>query len=296
MHKKNKHIKGYDFETLLKEFPKLEPFIFTNTHGTQTIDFANSEAVKTLNKALLKTHYNIDYWQFADAHLCPPIPGRVDYIHHLAALLKSYKFKNKIQALDIGTGATCIYPLLGFSEYNWSFVGTEVEQASLKNAQIIIDKNKLNANINLRLQKEKEHILSGVLQPKDAFMVSMCNPPFYKDEEEALEATQRKLKGLGNEGKQVVRNFSGTASELWFTGGEKAFLHSYLYESSLHKNNCFWFTSLVSNKALVKSMQKSLKKLGATEVKVINMQLGNKISRVVAWTFLTKEEQSKWFV
>ncbi|WP_055443485.1 23S rRNA (adenine(1618)-N(6))-methyltransferase RlmF [Lacinutrix himadriensis] len=296
MHKKNKHSKGYDFETLLKEFPKLEPFVFTNTHGTQTIDFANPEGVKILNKALLKSYYNIDYWEFADAHLCPPIPGRVDYIHHLAALLKPYNFKSEIQALDIGTGATCIYPLLGFAEYNWRFVGTDVENASLKNAQKIIDKNKLSDNITLRFQKDKAQILNGILKPEDTFMVSMCNPPFYKDEEEALEATQRKLKGLGNEGKQVVRNFSGTASELWFTGGEKAFLHTYLYESSLHKSNCFWFTSLVSNKALVKSMQKSLKKLGATEVKVINMQLGNKISRVVAWTFLTEEDKKDWLL
>lgn len=294
MHKNNKHVKGYDFEILLKELPELAPFVFTNAYQTQTIDFANPQAVKMLNKALLKTYYAIDYWEFDDAHLCPPIPGRVDYIHHIAELLKPDTFKNKIQVLDIGTGATCIYPLLGVSQYHWHFVATDVEEKALQNAQKIINNNALHDAISLRLQKDKSKILDGIIQPSDAFAVSICNPPFYKNQQDALAATQRKLKGLGKETEEAVRNFSGTASELWFPGGEKAFLHSYLYESSLYKKNCFWFTSLVSNKDLVKSMQKSLKKLGATHVKVIAMQQGNKISRVVAWTFLTAAEQKDW--
>ncbi|RBP32750.1 23S rRNA m(6)A-1618 methyltransferase [Oceanihabitans sediminis] len=294
MHKNNKHLKGYEFETLIKEYPDLKPFVFTNSYNTQTIDFANPDAVKTLNKALLNTYYNISYWEFDDAHLCPPIPGRVDYIHHLADLLQGYSFQKEIQVLDIGTGATCIYPLLGNAVYNWNFVTSDVDKDSLKNAQKIIDKNALSENIELRLQNDKSQILQGVLKQSDAFTLSMCNPPFYKNEAEALEATKRKLKGLGKDVSSVTRNFSGTASELWFSGGEKAFLHSYLYESSLFKTNCFWYTSLVSNKDLVKSMQKSLKKLGATQVKVIQMKLGNKISRVVAWTFLSKKEQQDW--
>ena len=144
------------------------------------------------------------------------------------------------------------------------------------------------------INTQKTQILKGILEPSDHFAVSMCNPPFYKSEHDALQSTMRKLSGLGKTQTQPIRNFSGTANELWYQGGEKAFLHTYLYESSLFKTNCFWYTSLVSNKDAVKSMQKSLKKLGATAVKVINMQLGHKISRVVAWTFLTEEEQKDW--
>ena len=122
----------------------------------------------------------------------------------------------------------------------------------------------------------------------------MCNPPFYKNEQDATQSNLRKLTGLNKENTKPNRNFSGTANELWYEGGEKAFLHTYLYESSLFKTQCFWYTSLVSNKDLVKSLQKSLKKLGATQIRVINMQLGNKISRIVAWTFLSIEEQKDW--
>mgnify|MGYP000980120055 FL=1 len=286
MHKNNKHKKGYNFKELIQAHSALEPFVFVNDYNSnETIDFANPEAVKALNVALLKSFYNIDYWKFPDAHLCPPIPGRVEYIHHLNDLLKPYKLKDNIRVLDVGIGATCIYPLLGHSEYNWSFVGTDIDPKSLANAQMIIDKNGLSKVVELRLQTEKSLIFTGIIEPTDRFALSMCNPPFYRSEQEALEAAQRKMKGLGNA--SPIRNFSGTANELWFEGGEKAFLHNYLYESSLYKTQCFWYTSLVSKKDLVKSMQKSLQKLGATQVKVINMQLGNKISRVVAWTFLT---------
>lgn len=294
MHKNNKHKSGYDFEVLVKAYPELNPFVFENTHGTLTIDFADPKAVKLLNSALLKVHYNIEFWEFPDQHLCPPIPGRADYIHHLGNLIKPNKLKNEITVLDVGTGATCIYPLLGNTLNKWNFVASEVGTDSIKTAQQIVDKNGLATEIELRLQHDKTQILIGIIEPSDKFILSLCNPPFYKSEEEAQEATIRKLKGLGNDSTKPVRNFSGTANELWFVGGEKAFLHSYLYESSLFKDSCMWYTSLVSNKDLLKSMQKSLKKLGATQVKVINMQLGNKMSRIVAWTFLTVKQMEEF--
>lgn len=296
MHQQNKHQSGYDFKVLTQAVPELTPFVFENKFGTQTIDFADPKAVKVLNTAILKADYEIDYWEFPDAHLCPPIPGRVDYIHHLADLIKPYTFKNPVEVLDIGTGVTAIYPILGNAVYKWKFVATDLDAKVLQNAKTIVDKNKLTESIEFRLQIDASHILKNIITATDAFMLSMCNPPFYKNEQEAHQATTRKLEGLGKNKNGVIRNFSGTANELCYQGGEKAFLHTYLYESSLFKSNCFWYTSLVSDKDLIKSMQKSLKKLGARDVKVINMQLGNKVSRVVAWTFLNKDEQKDWLL
>jgi 23S rRNA (adenine1618-N6)-methyltransferase len=296
LHKNSKHQNGYDFNLLTQNVPELKLFVFKNNYGTQTIDFANPRAVKMLNMALLKTHYDIDYWHFPDEHLCPPIPGRVDYIHYLADLLKASHLDVPIKVLDVGTGATCIYPLLGYSEYNWSFVASEADSLAFQNSETIIAKNNLEAHIKLRFQPNKTQILKGIIEPSDHFSVSMCNPPFYKNNEDALKANKSKLLGLGKENLSTARNFSGTVNELCYDGGEKAFLHSYLYESTLFKTHCFWFTSLVSNKDLLKSIQKSLKKLGATQIKIINMQLGNKISRIIAWTFLTTEQQKDWLI
>lgn len=294
MHKKNKHNTGYDLDQLITVYPKLEPFVFINPHNKQTIDFAKPEAVKALNSALLKAHYNIDFWEFPDSYLCPAIPGRVDYIHHLQDLLKASGIHENISVLDIGTGANCVYPLLGHAVYDWKCIGTDISEPALKTAKKIIVKNELAQVIGLRHQEDKAHMFTGILKDTDAFSASMCNPPFYRSESEAFEATTRKLKGLGHATGIFTRNFSGQAQELWFEGGEKAFLHSYLYESSLHKTQCFWYSSLVSNKEHVKSMTKSLKKLKATDIKVIEMKQGNKVSRIVAWTFLTKDEQKDW--
>lgn len=241
--------------------------------------------MKALNTALLKKYYGISFWEFPDDNLCPPIPGRVDYIHHISDLLTFSKIEENISVLDVGTGASCIYPILGNAEYNWAFVGTDIDETSLQNAQNIINKNKLNDVIELRHQKDSSQIFKGVLGENDTFSVAICNPPFFKSEEDALAATTRKLKGLNKGTAKVIRNFSGTHSELCYKGGEKAFIHNYLYESSLYKNNCYWFTTLVSKKDLVGGMRVSLKKLGATEVKIINMGQGNKQSRIVAWTF-----------
>lgn len=293
LHPNNKHNSGYNIEMLCKSYPDLEPFVFVNTYGNLSIDFANPKAVKALNTALLKVDYQISYWQFPDKHLCPPIPGRADYLCYVNDLLEASNLKNNISILDIGTGATCIYPLLGKALYNWSFTATEVDKEALKNSEEIVRQNNLQSQITLKLQTDTSQILDGIINNSDKFSAAICNPPFFKSEKEAKEATQRKLKGLGKS-QEFTRNFSGTASELWYKGGEKAFLHNYLYQSSLFKTNCFWFTSLVSNKDHVKSMQESLKKLRATKVKILNMHQGNKISRIVAWTFLSKQEQEDW--
>ncbi|MDO5986621.1 23S rRNA (adenine(1618)-N(6))-methyltransferase RlmF [Flavivirga amylovorans] len=282
-HANNKHKSGYDLDLLCSSYPDLEPFVFENKYQTRTIDFANPKAVKALNTALLFAYYHIKFWEFPDTNLCPPIPGRVDYLHHVSDLLKQSNIHENINVLDIGTGASCIYPILGNAEYKWSFVGTDIDKESLKYAQNIISKNGLKNSISLRYQVNSSNILKGVLKEFDRFFLAICNPPFYKSEVEALEATTRKLKGLNKN--DIVRNFSGTHNELWYQGGEKAFIHNYLYESSLFKNQCIWFTTLVSKKDLVRGMQVSLKKLGAKEIKIINMGQGNKISRIVAWTF-----------
>ena len=106
-HPRNKHQSSYDFEQLLADTPELEPYLILNPKGTQTINFHDPLAVKTLNKALLKTFYQIEKWDISDGYLCPPVPGRADYIHHLADVLaaengnKIPKGKN-IKCLDVG--------------------------------------------------------------------------------------------------------------------------------------------------------------------------------------------------
>ncbi|MCF6350638.1 MAG: 23S rRNA (adenine(1618)-N(6))-methyltransferase RlmF [Flavobacteriaceae bacterium] len=292
MHKNNLHLAAYNFSKLCKKYPPLKEFVFTNKHDIETVNFASPRAVKALNTALLRAHYNIDYWSFSDKNLCPPIPGRSDYIHYLADLLDEFSITKNARILDIGIGATCIFPILGNALYNWNFVGTDIDDNSLYSSQKIITNNKLDDFISLRKQNDSANILKGIINENDIFSASICNPPFYASELDAEQANIRKLKGLGIF--KNSRNFSGISNEIWYKGGEKAFLHNYLYQSTQFRNQCYWFTSFVSKKENIQGMYDSLNLMNATEIKTIDMHQGNKISRFVAWTFLTDEERIVW--
>ncbi len=284
MHSDSKHLEKYNLDKLCLSYKILEQYVFINKHGSKTIDFANADAVKALNTALLKKHYNINYWEFPENNLCPPIPSRADYLYYLNDFLKEGASTQKpIRVLDIGTGATCIYPLLGNSLFNWEFVASDISEKSLQNAQVIITKNKLNNKVELRKQSRKKHILEDVIKANETFFASMCNPPFYKTKEDAQKANNRKQRNLGLA--KNSRNFSGKSNELWYKGGEVAFIKNYIKESVAYKNQIYWFTSLVSKKENLETLYKALQKAKATTVKTIVMKQGNKITRFIAWQF-----------
>lgn len=278
-HPKNKHQGRYPLDEYLSHEPELEQFIITKANQQKTIDFSKNEAIFLLNRAILKRDYGITYWDFSAEHLCPPIPSRVDYIHHLADLPHN---SESVKVLDIGTGATCIYPLLGTAEYNWKFVGSDINLNALQTAQTIIDKNKLTKQITLRHQPYKETVLAGILHKNERFTFVMCNPPFYKTAQDAQNANQRKTSQINTaEG----RNFSGIPNEIWCKGGEHHFINTYLYESSKKPKGAEWFTSLVAKKDTLKTLLKSAEKLNVSNVKVIPIHTGNKITRIFAWQF-----------
>ena len=301
LHPRNLHQGRYDLEALSETLPELKSFLFTNDYGNLTLDFANPKAVKSLNQALLKHFYQVDFWDIPDGFLCPPIPGRADYIHHLADLLaqsnggRSPK-SAKINVLDIGTGANLIYPILGNSIYDWNFVGSELNPKAIKSAEQILVKNpQFQGKIELRPQPDSSKIFSNIIQPEEFFDLTLCNPPFHESAQAAQQGSQRKVRNLT--GKPVAKaelNFGGQAAELWTEGGELAFIRKMIAESLLFKNQVFWFTTLVSKSEHLKSIQIELQKVGVAEQKIIEMAQGNKKSRLVAWTFLTEKQQASW--
>jgi len=302
MHQRNRHRMGYDFKALVKALPQLRSFVVINQYDTQTINFADPDAVKMLNRALLKLNYDIDYWDIPEGYLCPPIPGRADYIHYAADLLAAsndgiIRKGKKVRVLDIGVGANCVYPIIGRQEYGWSFVGTDIDPDALASAQSIIDGNKvLKGAVELRLQKHKADILLFAIKPGERFDLTICNPPFHMSLKEAAEGSRRKWNNLGrNSGKdKPVLNFGGQNAELWYPGGESAFLKLMAAQSVHFAKQCLWFSTLVSKKENLRVLFNALQKAGVTDVQTINMAQGQKVSRVMAWTFLSPDEQRQW--
>lgn len=292
LHPRNPHRFRYDFQALIKSCPALLPFIFINKYDSETINFAHPAAVKMLNKAILKHFYHISNWDIPKDYLCPPIPGRADYIHYIADLLTDNHNGNiptgkSVKVLDIGVGANCVYPIIGNHAYDWQFVGTDIDPVAIQSAKNIIENNEtLSGKIEVRLQTSSSHIFQGIILPDEVFDVTICNPPFHTSLAEATAGTQRKIKNLsGKKSLNPTLNFGGQNAELWCEGGEESFVKKMITESATIPNQCVWFTSLISKKEHLPSIYRTLQNVKALEVRTINMAQGQKTSRIVAWTF-----------
>lgn len=302
LHPRNRHQGHYDFPKLIKSSPELGQFLITNPYGKESIDFANPSAVRVFNRALLKSFYGIAHWDIPADYLCPPIPGRADYLHFLADLLAEgnegvIPRGAAIKALDIGTGANCVYPLIGHSDYGWQFLGSDIDPTAIAAATAIIKSNKLNKAIILRQQANRKQILLDLLNSDERFDVSLCNPPFHSSLEEAQRGSQRKWRALGKadpKRKLPVLNFGGQSQELWCEGGEIGFVTQLIKESTQLGRQVLWFSTLVSKASNLPLIQSTLKKVGAVETRIVEMGQGQKQSRFVAWTFHDKAKQEAW--
>ena len=302
LHSRNFHNDRYDFNALIKTNPDLQEFVKPNKYGDLSIDFANPQAVISLNKALLAHFYGIKNYIIPNGYLCPPIPGRADYIHHIADLLASCNNgvipKGKaVIGLDVGIGANGIYSIIGSSVYDWNFVGSDIEIESIKSVENIVNSNEiLKEKIECKLQTNSENIFTGIIKADEFYTFTLCNPPFHKSLKDAMEGNKRKVQNLTKEktAKNAL-NFGGKNNELWCKGGEITFIKNMIKESLEFKNNSLWFTTLVSKKENLPFIYKALEEIKAVEIKTIDMSQGQKITRIVAWTFLNKEEQKSWF-
>lgn len=303
LHARNRHQGRYDFDRLVDQLPALAPFVIVTPAGSKSIDFENPTAVRALNRALLRAQYGIRHWDVPDGYLCPPIPGRADYLHGLADLLAESNHAviprgPGIAVLDIGVGANCIYPLLGQAEYGWRFIGSDIDTAAIAVAEAIVKSNPgLGERITLRRQSQHGKIFAGVVQLDERFELSLCNPPFHASAAEAALGSQRKWRSLGKAAPgrtAVALNFGGQANELWCTGGEASFAKRMIHESSEYKNCVFWFSTLISKADNLPAVHRQLRKVGALEVREVAMAQGNKRSRFVAWTFLDTAQRSQW--
>jgi len=293
LHPRNRHRVRYDFARLVRASPELGKFVGPNPHGDVSIDFANPAAVTALNRALLKSDYGIAHWDIPPGYLCPPIPGRADYLHHVADLLAEGNLTgiprgDTVVVLDIGVGSNCVYPIIGAHEYGWRFVGTDIDAVALASARKIVATNRsLAGRVELRLQRSPFEIFKGVVHPGERFAVAICNPPFHASAAEAAAGTQRKLRNLaGGRARPVVRNFGGQSHELWCTGGELAFVRRLIAQSAaLPPETCGWFTAIVSKRENLSPLEKTLRVTGAREVRTIALAPGQKKSRILAWRF-----------
>lgn len=309
MHPRNLHHSGYPMAKLCQSYPALRAHLISAKSGQQSIDFANADSVKALNAALLIHYYGMSMWDIPAGYLCPPVPGRADYIHGIADLLSAENngktpTGSKINGLDVGVGANAIYPIIGSQTYGWRFVGSDIDDVALSCANTLIDNNsRLKPLLAVRKQHSKDNIFAGIIQPDEHFTFSLCNPPFHKSARDAATGSQRKMSGLERSKQKLSRkgktsaaqgsklNFAGQNNELWCEGGELAFIQRMISQSVDVQQQVDWFTCLVSKSAHLKAIETSVKYVGAKKFIKVDMGQGQKISRFVAWTFKDNKAQ-----
>ena len=302
LHDRNPHRARYNFALLADSCPELSDYIELNKYGNESVDFSNPDAVKVLNRALLNHFYGVSFWDIPAGYLCPPIPGRADYIHYLADLLAASNQgvipRGKgVRVLDVGVGANCVYPIIGHQEYGWQFVGADINPIAIATSEAIIKSNScLKGNVNVRLQAEHNQVFKGVWQDSERFDLTLCNPPFHTSEAVMKSENQRKWRGLKDKPNASASklNFGGTQAELWCEGGEAGFIGRMVKESVAFGERCFWFTSLVARQENLELIYKQLSAVGAKQVRTIEMAQGHKVSRFVAWSFLAPDQVDYW--
>ncbi len=295
LHPRNLHRGRYDFEKLINAYPKLAIFVSRNIYGDESIDFVDAAAVRALNCALLIHYYGIKGWDIPARYLCPPIPGRADYLHYLADLMaQDGQLSPMVRVLDIGTGANCIYPLIGHAAYGWKFVASDIDSAALENAQRILRENPQQAcAIELRLQTNRNSFFKGIIRQDERYDMTLCNPPFHRSMAAANAGTTRKWKNLGKAISQNPGlNFGGQGAELWCCGGEEMFVCHMIEESIKFKTNCLWFSSLISKSASLPGVYRALSKANVSAYRTVEMAQGQKKSRFVAWTFFNEQQRT----
>ncbi len=301
LHPRNPHNGPYDLDKLVAAVPELAEYLTQNVRGEKTVMFAEPQAVLLLNKALILTHYDIKYWEIPEGFLCPPVPGRADYIHYMADVLAGSNFGNlpegkKVTCLDIGVGANCIYPIIGTHAYGWNFIASDCDTRAKKGAIEIVDNNKrLKGKVEVKLQPNMKDILYGIIDHSSKIDLMVCNPPFHASRAAAKESSLRKQSNLQKKTvEQSVLNFGGMGGELWCEGGERRFVSDLIRESKKFADSVFWFSTLVSKQSNLKAYEDALDYNKATEIRVIAMSQGNKSSRILTWTFFDAEQKKAW--
>ena len=296
LHPRNRHRSRYDMKALCLSCPELQGFIVQTPAGEPSVNFADPLAVKTLNKALLAHFYGVTHWDIPDGFLCPPVPGRADYVHHLADLLADDNggvVPKQATLLDIGTGANLIYPLIGAHEYQWRFTGSEIGAEAFASAQAIINANPgLSRAVRLRRQKDAAAIFNGIIHKNEQYDATLCNPPFHDSAASARAGSERKRRNLG-QAEDGALNFGGQQQELWCEGGEVAFILRMIAESKGFGRQVKWFTTLVSRGDNLPPLYRALTDVGAVKVVKKEMAQGQKQSRFIAWSFMDDNKRRK---
>ncbi|KAL1512651.1 hypothetical protein ABEB36_002210 [Hypothenemus hampei] len=277
MHPRNIYKTPPDFKQLAFKYQEFKNYVKLDLSGKPVFDFKNPEALRVLARTLLKEDFSLDV-EIPKNKLVPTIPLRLNYILWIEDLLNYFQCNEGIKGIDIGTGASCIYPLLAVKKNNWRMLATETDDESIKFAQINIENNGLNTLISI-VKPSGDHLLPDIDEDYD---FCMCNPPFFASTQELHPSFKsRKL-----DRPRPKNAFVATVTEVVAKGGEVEFIEKLIEESLVLKTKIKLYTTMVGQKSDLPALKKKLREAKVFSFKETEFCQGNTTRWGLAWTYL----------
>ncbi|VDM60525.1 unnamed protein product [Angiostrongylus costaricensis] len=240
-----------DFNDLATRFPDFRAHCTLGNNGRVFVNFQEDGAVRSLTKALLKKDFDLEV-ELPHGCLVPRVPQRLNYILFIEDLLKLNQIENNVIGIDIGTGASCIYALLGARWAGWKFFATETNTKAAEAANANVVRNRLGHLIRVIHISEQSTTLIK-------FTFCMCNPPFFE---------------------------SCETSKVRFIGGEVAFIGRLIDESVLLQTQVSIYTTMLGKKSSISVLCRRLSRIDGVRYTVSTLSQGRTLRWVLAWTFL----------
>ncbi|CAH1110753.1 unnamed protein product [Psylliodes chrysocephalus] len=278
MHPRNIYKSPPNFKQLALDYPEFREFITHDVTGKVSLDFKNIKALRGLSCILLKKDFGLDI-EIPLSKLIPTIPLRLNYILWLEDLLSLSNKTDKLKGIDIGTGASCVYPLLAAKKNQWYMVASEVDDESIRYAKNNIDKNCLQDFI--KVIKVEENVLLKELLKGEEYDFCMCNPPFFGSAQE-LQSNSN-TRSLNRP--RPKNSFCATVTEVVVKGGEVDFLSKLIKESKELETQIKIYTTMVGHKKHLPQLKKLLREVEVSSFKETEFCQGNTTRWGLAWTF-----------
>ncbi|KAF8972055.1 hypothetical protein BDZ97DRAFT_1692548 [Flammula alnicola] len=304
MHPRNPYCEPPDFISLADAYEALRPHLISESRShRKTIDFKDAEGQRRLTEAIMFRDFGV-ILHIPSNRLCPPVPNRylsasvwpprtsaniicrMNYVLWIQDIVHAHREvlerrPRSIRGIDIGTGATAIYPFLACKlEQDWQFIATELDDESFESARANVSTNGMDSRIDVRKASAKGDIFFPLEENVQTFFeFSMCNPPFYGSAQEVAESAQAKEL-------PPSAVCTGTDIEMIYPdGGEAGFVGRMVDESERFQTRCKWYTSMLGKMFSVVLIVEVLRQRSITNYVITEFVQGQTRRWAIGWSF-----------
>ncbi|KAM6933004.1 RNA N(6)-adenosine-methyltransferase mettl16 [Xenentodon cancila] len=279
MHPRNRYKdKPPDFAYLASKYPDFQQHVHTSLTGRPVVNFKEPEAVRALTCTLLKEDFGLSI-EIPLERLIPTVPLRLNYIHWVEDLIDGQKQPRR--GIDIGTGASCIYPLLGATMNGWYFLATEVDDICFDYAKKNVEQNNLSELIKVVKVPQKTLLMDALKEETEiVYDFCMCNPPFFANQLEAKGVNSRNARRPPPSSVNT-----GGVTEIMAEGGELEFVKRIIHDSLQLKKRLRWYSCMLGKKCSLAPLKEELRKQGVPKVTHTEFCQGRTMRWALAWSF-----------